>query len=169
MPDSQASDLPHDLQRARHRPSLAQASRPAGSEEAERLLAGTASLSKKPVARALENELRDAPHTPARSTTALLHDDWTDGVARNSSEGGSEDAIQSQPSESPTLIEYEDREVKLTQERKWLESDSVFMRIRREGMRHKGATQRHAARSASESALYDSRTLFGNYSVQMRH
>jgi hypothetical protein len=53
-------------------------------------------------------------------------------------------------------------------ERKWLEQDSVFMRIRREGMRHQGVTVRNVTRSASESALYENRTMFGNYSVQLR-
>jgi hypothetical protein len=66
------------------------------------------------------------------------------------------------------FIEYEDREVKLQQERKWLEQDSVFMRIRREGMRHQGVTVRNVTRNASESALYENRTMYGNYSVQLR-
>ncbi|CAK0865011.1 unnamed protein product [Prorocentrum cordatum] len=42
------------------------------------------------------------------------------------------------------------------------------MRIRREGMRHQGATARSFTRSASDASLYENRTMFGNYSVQLR-
>lgn len=35
-------------------------------------------------------------------------------------------------------------------------------------MRHQGVTVRNVTRNASESALYENRTMFGNYSVQLR-
>jgi len=66
------------------------------------------------------------------------------------------------------FLEYEDKEVRSTRERKWLQDDSTYMLQRKEDLRHGTAMKNLDTRAASAQELYDKRIYYGPCSAKLR-
>eukprot|EP00440_Ansanella_granifera_P051024 gb/GFBE01055305.1/.p1 GENE.gb/GFBE01055305.1/~~gb/GFBE01055305.1/.p1 ORF type:complete len:371 (+),score=54.92 gb/GFBE01055305.1/:1-1113(+) len=66
------------------------------------------------------------------------------------------------------FIEYDDREKRLSRERKWLQEDSTYLNGRKQELKH-GTLMNHLnIASDSKQDLYDKRTFYGPYSMALK-
>lgn len=66
------------------------------------------------------------------------------------------------------FIEYDAREKRLNQERKWLQEASGFMEQRRDELRLGALMNQLNIRSDGDDRLYENRTFYGPHSVAMK-
>lgn len=99
-----------------------------------------------------------------------------DGYVRSQRRGGgskrgrggfSQGAMSGKKKDNP-FVEYEDREKRLQQERKWLQEDPLYMEKRTSDLRQGKVQKELTCRSKSPETLFDARVLFGPYSTKIR-
>merc|ERR1712178_523561 len=69
---------------------------------------------------------------------------------------------------SNPFVEFEDREMRLNWERRWLKDDDVYMHERMKGMRVDSVQARLNKGSISNAMLYEDAVYFGPYSKSVK-
>lgn len=77
-------------------------------------------------------------------------------------------AVKSRARKNNPFIEYENREKRLQQERKWLQEDPKYMQHRTSDLKHGKVQQKLYCRSKSAEMMGEDRVLYGDYAVKMR-
>lgn len=66
------------------------------------------------------------------------------------------------------FVEYEDREMRLQNERRWLQEDSFYLSERRKELRHNNVQRGLDVRTIPDNTLYENAVIFNQYSHYIR-